>query len=248
VREFIVEITTTVPEGTDPAEVERRRAAEAVRARELADAGHLVRLWRPVGQTRSIGVWRAADETELDEGVLGTLPLRPWMTLRVTAVDPHPNDPGRPAAADGGGTAGGSTFSGVAHVAVVVRDMAISVEWYRRVLGFEPTGAVTPGPAEAGHPRLIMRHAASGLVLAVHEPLHRSGDSFDPSRTGLDHFSLAVSGRAALDDWARRLDDLGVAHSPVRDTGYAQFVTLADPDGIAWELWAAAAPDSPGNA
>lgn len=99
-REFIVEITTTVPEGTDPAEVDRRRAAEAVRARELAAAGHLTRLWRPVGEMRSIGLWRAADETELDEKVLGTLPLRSWMTLRVTPVNPHPNDPGRAGAAE----------------------------------------------------------------------------------------------------------------------------------------------------
>ncbi|MGW3466512.1 muconolactone Delta-isomerase family protein, partial [Streptomyces olivaceoviridis] len=35
-KEFLVVLTTTVPEGTDPAEVDRRRAAESVRARELA--------------------------------------------------------------------------------------------------------------------------------------------------------------------------------------------------------------------
>ncbi|SEF52023.1 Glyoxalase/Bleomycin resistance protein/Dioxygenase superfamily protein [Actinacidiphila yanglinensis] len=130
-----------------------------------------------------------------------------------------------------------STFTGIAHVAVVVRDLAASVDWYRRALGFEPVGAVVPGPAEAGHPRQVLRHAGSGLALAVHEPLRRSGDRFDPSRTGLDHFSLAVPDRAALDGWVRHLDGLGVAHSPVRDTGYAEFVTLTDPDGIAWELW-----------
>ncbi|MFI1073714.1 muconolactone Delta-isomerase family protein [Streptomyces puniciscabiei] len=94
-REFLVEITTTIPGGTAPDEVDRRRAAEAVRARELAAAGHLARLWRPVGELRSIGVWRAADEKELHEKVLGTLPLRPWMTLTVTPLEPHPNDPGR---------------------------------------------------------------------------------------------------------------------------------------------------------
>lgn len=132
-----------------------------------------------------------------------------------------------------------STFTGVAHIAIVVRDMATSVDWYRRALGFEPVGEVRPGPPEAGHPRQMMRHAASGLALAVHEPLRRSGDLFDPSRTGLDHFSLAVPDRAALDDWVRHLDGVGAAHSPVRDTGYASFVTVPDPDGIAWELWAA---------
>ncbi|MDH6212894.1 muconolactone Delta-isomerase family protein [Streptomyces pseudovenezuelae] len=94
-REFLVEITTTVPEGTPQDEVDARRAAEAVRAKELAATGHLARLWRPVGELRSVGVWRADDEAELHEKVLGTLPLRPWMTLTVTPLVSHPNDPGR---------------------------------------------------------------------------------------------------------------------------------------------------------
>ncbi|MEU9468872.1 muconolactone Delta-isomerase family protein [Streptomyces avermitilis] len=98
-REFLVEITTTIPEGTEPAEVDRRRAAEAVRAKELAAVGNLLRLWRPVGELRSIGVWRAGDEDELHEKVLGTLPLRSWMTLTVTPLESHPNDPGKADAA-----------------------------------------------------------------------------------------------------------------------------------------------------
>jgi len=94
-NEYLVEITTAIPEGTEPAEVDRRRAAEALRAAELAATGHLFRLWRPVGEPRSVGVWRAADEMELHEKVLGTLPLRPWMTVHVTPLESHPNDPGR---------------------------------------------------------------------------------------------------------------------------------------------------------
>ncbi|MFD4661147.1 muconolactone Delta-isomerase family protein [Kitasatospora sp. NPDC058444] len=94
-REFLVEITTTIPEGTPQEEVDRRRAAEAQRARELAAAGHLARLWRPIGELRSIGIWRAADEEELHGKVLDALPLRPWMTLTVTPLESHPNDPGR---------------------------------------------------------------------------------------------------------------------------------------------------------
>lgn len=93
-REFLVEIVTTIPEGTSQDEVDKRRAAEAVRARELAASGNLARLWRPVGELRSVGIWLAADEGELQEKVLGTLPLRPWMTLNVTPLEPHPNDPG----------------------------------------------------------------------------------------------------------------------------------------------------------
>lgn len=93
-REFLVEITTTIPEGTPQEEVDRRRAAEAVRARELAATGHLARLWRPVGELRSVGVWRAADEEDLHAKVLGTLPLHAWMSFVVTPLEPHPNDPG----------------------------------------------------------------------------------------------------------------------------------------------------------
>jgi len=94
-KEFLVELTTTVPEGAEPAEVDRRRAAEAERAKELTAQGHLIRLWRPVGELRSIGVWRADDEAELREKVLGSLPLWPWMTAVITALQSHPNDPGR---------------------------------------------------------------------------------------------------------------------------------------------------------
>jgi glyoxylase I family protein len=130
-----------------------------------------------------------------------------------------------------------ATFSRIAHIAVVVRDMTTSVDWYRKVLGFEPVGDVRPGPLELECPRQVMVHADSGFPLVVMEPKRRSGDLFEPFAIGLNHFSLMVGDRAALDEWARRLDEIGVSHSPVRDIGYAQFITLADPDGIAWELW-----------
>ncbi|MGW4671657.1 muconolactone Delta-isomerase family protein [Streptomyces sp. NPDC004324] len=94
-KEYLVELTTTVPEGTDQTEVDERRAAESARARELAAEGRLFRLWRPVGELRSIGIWRAEDETELRAEVLGSLPLWPWMTAVVTPLQSHPNDPGR---------------------------------------------------------------------------------------------------------------------------------------------------------
>jgi muconolactone D-isomerase len=94
-REFIVEITTTIHDGTTQSEVDPRRAAEAVRAKELTTSGNLVRLWRPIGEMRSIGLWRAEDEADLRSNVLGTLPLSPWMAFTVTAMQPHPNDPGR---------------------------------------------------------------------------------------------------------------------------------------------------------
>lgn len=93
--EYLTDLVTTVPEGTSPAKVDELRAAEAVRAAELAKAGHLVRLWRPPlgpGEWRSIGLFRAADEAELRE-VLASLPLHIWMKATITPLTPHPNDP-----------------------------------------------------------------------------------------------------------------------------------------------------------
>jgi muconolactone D-isomerase len=97
--EFMTVITTTVPEGTDPEEVAERQAAEAVRSRDLAAQGHLVRLWRPLGERRSIGLWRAVDHAEF-ETIMTSLPLHRWMSIEITELESHPNDPG-PADSDG---------------------------------------------------------------------------------------------------------------------------------------------------
>jgi len=93
--EYLTDMVTTVPEGTSPAKVDELRLAEAVRAAELAKAGHLIRLWRPPlgpGEWRSIGLFRAADEVELRQ-VLDSLPLHIWMKVSVTPLNSHPNDP-----------------------------------------------------------------------------------------------------------------------------------------------------------
>lgn len=89
--EYLTDMVTTVPEETSPAKVDELRAAEAVRAAELAKAGHLVRLWRPPlgpGEWRSIGLFRAAaaaDEAELQEA-LALLPLHIWMKVTITPL------------------------------------------------------------------------------------------------------------------------------------------------------------------
>ena len=65
--EFLVDMVTTVPEGTTDAEVDAIRTREAARSRELAAHGHLLRLWRPpldAGQWRTWGLFQAADATE----------------------------------------------------------------------------------------------------------------------------------------------------------------------------------------
>jgi muconolactone D-isomerase len=69
------------------------RAAEAARAKELATAGVLRRLWRIPGRRANWGVWAAANADEL-HAALSSLPLFPYMDIVVHPLAAHPNDPG----------------------------------------------------------------------------------------------------------------------------------------------------------
>ena len=93
--EYLVTMTTHVPDGTPDAAVDDMRAREAAHSRELAAQGHLLRLWRPPlapGEWRSLGLFSAADEAELNR-VLTSMPLRVWRTDEVLPLTPHPSDP-----------------------------------------------------------------------------------------------------------------------------------------------------------
>jgi muconolactone delta-isomerase len=76
--EYLVTMTTHVPEGVSPDDVDAVRAREAAHSRELAAEGHLLRLWRPPlrpGEWRTLGLFAAADTDQLEE-VLASMPLR----------------------------------------------------------------------------------------------------------------------------------------------------------------------------
>ena len=93
--EYLLTMTTRVPEGTSDAEVQDVRDHEAARSRELATEGHLLRLWRPPlqpGEWRTLGLFAADDAGSLEQD-LASMPLRVWRTDEVTPLEPHPNDP-----------------------------------------------------------------------------------------------------------------------------------------------------------
>lgn len=91
--EFLVEFIVSVPAGTPGSEVTEREGAEADSAAHLAREDHLRRLWTADGGGRIIGLYQAASREELD-GLLDGLPLRSWMQISVTPLQPHRNDPG----------------------------------------------------------------------------------------------------------------------------------------------------------
>jgi muconolactone delta-isomerase len=97
VVEYLVTMTTRVPDGTTDEAVQEIRNREAVRSRELAAQGHLLRLWRPPlqpGEWRTLGLFAAADAVTL-EAVLDSMPLHVWRSDQVVPLSAHPNDPPR---------------------------------------------------------------------------------------------------------------------------------------------------------
>jgi muconolactone delta-isomerase len=93
--EFLVDMVTTVPEGTSEEDVNDIRSREAANSAKLADQGYLLRLWRPPlapGEWRTWGLFRADDADQLEQ-ILSTMPLRVWRRDTVTPLSPHPNDP-----------------------------------------------------------------------------------------------------------------------------------------------------------
>lgn len=93
--EYLVTMTTHVPDGISEEAVSNVRAREAVRSRELAAQGHLLRLWRPPlqpGEWRTLGLFAAGDDGQLEK-VLASMRLRVWRTDEVAPLSPHAMTP-----------------------------------------------------------------------------------------------------------------------------------------------------------
>jgi glyoxylase I family protein len=65
-----------------------------------------------------------------------------------------------------------------------------------------------------------------------------AADTFHEDRVGLDHLAFQVGGKSELEDAAAHLDELGIAHEPVKDIGPSYILEFRDPDNIALELTA----------
>ena len=125
------------------------------------------------------------------------------------------------------------TLGPIAHVALTVRNLDVSVPWYTALIGSAPVLDEDTGPF-----RHIV-YALGGTLFGLHGfPDLTSKDQFDERRPGLDHVSFGCASRAELTEWAARLDALGVAHGEIVDAGYGSGLSFRDPDNIALELFA----------
>ncbi|HEV7854670.1 MAG TPA: VOC family protein [Mycobacterium sp.] len=128
--------------------------------------------------------------------------------------------------------------SAVQHVRLTVTDIARSRTFYDNVFGWAVALQVAADADAETREKLWFLYDGviynTGDMLVGLRPVAQ--DRFDENRVGLDHLAFRVSTKADLDAAAAHLDDLGIAHEPVKDIGTAHILEFRDPDNIALEL------------
>jgi catechol 2,3-dioxygenase-like lactoylglutathione lyase family enzyme len=122
-------------------------------------------------------------------------------------------------------------LAGIHHVKIPVTDLQRSLDWYRRVFGFETT---------------MEFPEADGVVRGVAGTMPGVGDTMVAFRVnpeaaqgcrGFDPVSFAVDDREALERWVAHLDDLGVQHSRMIEASIGWLLVFDDPDGLTLHLY-----------
>jgi len=128
-----------------------------------------------------------------------------------------------------------TTFPPLTHVALTVRDLSVSVPWYEALLDAEPVLDEDTDP-DFHHTVYLL---GNGTLLGLHQ--HKTPappGNFSEFNVGLDHVSFGCANRSDLEKWVNRLDELGIAHTGIKDATYGSGVSFRDPDGIALEFFA----------
>jgi glyoxylase I family protein len=124
------------------------------------------------------------------------------------------------------------TLGAITHVALTVRDVAVSVPWYQQLIGADPVLDEDTGP---------FRHAVfaiGGTLLGLHEfPEGIEELPFSPRRLGVDHVAFAAANRDELVAWERRLTEMVVPHGEIVDAHYGSALSFKDPDGLPLEVF-----------
>jgi catechol 2,3-dioxygenase-like lactoylglutathione lyase family enzyme len=123
---------------------------------------------------------------------------------------------------------------GVNHTALTVTDLDESVAWYKALFDAVVLWEEHDDPA---HEFVLLFSPPLAIGLHRHKATP-SGDVFAETRVGLDHIGWQVPNRDALGDWEKKLDELGIAHSPITDAPYGTVLVFRDPDNVQLEFFA----------
>jgi catechol 2,3-dioxygenase-like lactoylglutathione lyase family enzyme len=114
---------------------------------------------------------------------------------------------------------------GLHHIKVPVSDLRASRQWYERVFGLDALTEFRDD--EDGVVRGVVYRSQGDLVLSL-----RENEAAAKGTAGFDPFAIMLRGRDDIDFWARRLDSLGVDHSPIIEAPIGHIMAFDDPDGL----------------
>ena len=87
---YKVEMDVRIPIDFDAEEIARLKAAEKTRFQQLQSAGTWRHIWRVVGHYQNVSIFDVSSNAELHD-ILMSLPLYPFMEMKVTALCRHPS-------------------------------------------------------------------------------------------------------------------------------------------------------------
>ena len=92
-----------------------------------------------------------------------------------------------------------TSFPPLAHVALTVRDLSVSVPWYEALFDAKPVLDEDTDPDF--HHTVYM--IGNGTLIGLHQHVKAAPDeTFSEFRVGLDHVSFGCADRAELEKWA----------------------------------------------
>ena len=87
---FQVEMTVRLPHDFPAEKVELLKQTERARAQDLQRAGIWRHLWRVAGRYSNVSIFDVSGPQDLHD-ILSSLPLFPFMDVRITALCRHPS-------------------------------------------------------------------------------------------------------------------------------------------------------------
>ena len=87
---FMAEMEVRLPPDLPAAEADALRAREREVAQDIQRSGRWPHLWRVAGRSANVSVFDVASPDELHD-LLSSLPLFPYMDVRVTPLARHPS-------------------------------------------------------------------------------------------------------------------------------------------------------------
>jgi catechol 2,3-dioxygenase-like lactoylglutathione lyase family enzyme len=101
-------------------------------------------------------------------------------------------------------------------VALTVTDIEKSRPWYESLIGNPPVI-----DEDTGSFRHVVWLLGGRTLVGLHQfPDPHGSDPFDERKPGMDHLAFGCADRAELEEWASKLDELGIANGGIVDASY----------------------------